>query len=308
MDKIALLLKSYSADLDYARRLLASFNEMNTQGLTLHCVVPESDIHEFGDFASGNVLVHSEETLLGDHLVESPLGDLSVGYANQEIVKLAFWETGFAENYFCIDSDAVLLRPFGAEDFMRDEHTPYSVLVEDKELLIEPSYFKDHWVGREKSIRLIMNEVDLQDPIMRTSHGHQIFSARVLRSFKEEFLTPRGWTYADALLRSPYEFSWYAMWLQKSQVIPVHQREPLMKVFHNEDQHLAAILSGITDADIARGYLGVVVNSNFSRGVGMLATSDSKPEALAPYLSYGELRDLALAKAKDTWKRRRASR
>lgn len=81
-----------------------------------------------------------------------------------------------------------------------------------------------------------------------------------------------------------------------------------MKVFHNEDQHLAAILSGINDADIARGYLGVVVNSNFSRGVGMLATSESKPEALAPYLSYGELRDLALAKAKDTWKRRRASR
>jgi hypothetical protein len=304
MDRIALLLKSYSGDLHYAQRLLLSFNKMNTEELTLHCVVPEADLDAFRNLASANVLVHSEETLLGGHLVAGPLGELSAGYANQEIVKLAFWETGFAENYFCIDSDAVLLRPFGAEEFMRDEHTPYSVLVEDKELLIEPKYFKDHWVGREQSIRLIMDEVDLQDPIMRTSHGHQIFNARVLQSFKEDFLALRGWTYADALLRSPYEFSWYAMWLQKSQIIPIHQREPLMKVFHNEDQHLAAILSGVTDTDIARGYLGVVVNSNFSRGVGMLATSDSKPDALAPYLSYSELRDLALAKAKDTLNRR----
>lgn len=307
MDRIALLLKSYSGDLHYASRLLSSFRAMNVDELTLHCVVPETDLQDFQVYSSENVHVHSEEQLLGHHLVTAPLGELSIGYANQEIVKLAFWETGLAQNYFCIDSDAVLLRPFGAADFMRDESTPYSVLVEDKELLIEPGYYRDHWVGREASIRLIMNEVELHDPIMRTSHGHQVFSSRVLETFKNDFLTPRGWTYADVLLKSPYEFSWYAMWLQKSQVIPIYQREPLIKVFHNEDQHLAAILSGVTDTDIARGYLGVVVNSNFSRGAGLLATSESKPEALAPHLSYGELGSLAAAKAKNTWKRRRGT-
>jgi len=304
MEPVALLLKSYADDLAYARRLVASFRTYNADGLMLHCVVPERDRPGFETLAGENVVVHAEEELLGEHLVSEPVGDLRVGYANQEIVKLAFWETGLAANYFCVDSDAVLLRPFGASDFMRDDHTPYTVLVEDNDLKVEPRYYREHWVGREESIRRIMREVGLDDPIMRTSHGHQVFSGVVLKSFRDEFLAPHGWRYADALAVSPYEFSWYAMWLQKARPIEIHQREPLVKVFHNEDQHLAAILAGITEADLARGYVGMVVNSNYSRGLGVVGHGDDKPSSLAPYLSYGEVGRVAWAKARDTWRRR----
>lgn len=304
MDRIALLLKSYAHDLAYAQRLVASFHAHNPDGLTMHCVVPTSDVRQFLSLAAEDVRVHAEEDLVGQHLVTAPIGDLRTGYANQEIVKLAFWETGLAANYFCIDSDAVLLRDIGADDFMRDDHTPYTVLVEDNDLKAEPAYFRAHWEGREASIRRIMNKVGLDDPVMRTSHGHQVLSAKVLKSFRDDFLVPQGWTYADALAVSPYEFSWYAMWLQKSRVIDIHQREPLVKVFHNEDEHLAAILLGITDADLARGYLGVVVNSNYSRDLGVVDHGDDKPSALAPYLSYGEVGRLLAAKARDTWRRR----
>lgn len=304
MDRIALLLKSYAHDLAYAQRLVASFHAHNPDGLTMHCVVPTSDVRQFLSLAAEDVRVHAEEDLVGQHLVTAPIGDLRTGYANQEIVKLAFWETGLAANYFCIDSDAVLLRDIGADDFMRDDHTPYTVLVEDNDLKAEPAYFREHWEGREASIRRIMNKVGLDDPVMRTSHGHQVLSAKVLKSFRDDFLVPHGWTYADALAVSPYEFSWYAMWLQKSRVIDIHQREPLVKVFHNEDEHLAAILLGITDADLARGYLGVVVNSNYSRDLGVVDHGDDKPSALAPYLSYGEVGRLLAAKARDTWRRR----
>ena len=306
MDRIALLLKSYRGDLDYAKRLLASFHEHNVEGLTLHCVVPACDCELFDPLRGDHVQVHAEEDLVGEHLVSKPVGGLRVGYANQEIVKLSFWESGLAGNYFCIDSDAKLLRPFGATDFMRDATTPYSVLVEDNELKVEPRYHREHWVGREKAIRRIMAEVGLDDPVMRTSHGHQVFSSRVLESFREHFLRPRGWSYADAIAFSPYEFSWYAMWLQMAQPIPIHQREPLVKVFHNEDEHLAAILAGITEADLARAYLGVVVNSNYSRSLGVVEHSDDKVESLVPYLSYGEVGRLLAAKTRDTWRRRSA--
>ncbi|CAB4633587.1 unannotated protein [freshwater metagenome] len=94
------------------------------------------------------------------------------------------------------------------------------------------------------------------------------------------------------------------MWLQKSQDIPVHQIEPLVKVFHNQDQHLEYILRGVTKADIARGYLAVVINSNFARGLTNVSVDESKPDALAPYLSYGELVKTGLAKIKETWVRR----
>ena len=297
VDSIALLLKSYAGDLAYAQRLVESFHRFNADGLTLHCVVPAADLGLFAPLASSSVVVTAEEEVSGPCLVDHPIGGLRVGYANQEIVKLSFWETGRAANYFCVDSDAVFLRPFGVDDFMRDSATPYTVLVEDKDLKTEPTYYRQHWQGREEAIRRIMALVELDDPVMRTSHGHQVFSSAVLKSFARDFLAPRGWSYADAIDASPYEFSWYAMWLQKSKLIPIHQREPFVKVYHDEEQHLAAILSGIGPEDLARAYLAVVVNSNYSRGSGVVSASADKPAALAPYLSYGELARLAMGKA-----------
>ncbi len=44
--------------------------------------------------------------------MSEPVAGIRPGYINQEIVKLAFWELGLTENYFCVDSDAVFVRPF----------------------------------------------------------------------------------------------------------------------------------------------------------------------------------------------------
>ena len=112
-------------------------------------------------------------------------------------------------------------------------------------------------------------------------------------------------TYLDALAIAPYEFSWYNFWMQKSQVIPIHQREPLVKVLHNEGQHFEYILRGISTADVARGYLALVINSNYSRDLGLLSIDSSKPELLAPYLSYGEVSELLQTKVRSSLRRLR---
>lgn len=304
MDRIALLLKSYAGDLVYARRLMQSVSRYNADELPLHVVVPGADITAFSEFTSSKVHLHAEEDVSGSHLVREPIGEVRVGYANQEIVKLSFWETGLCANYFCIDSDAIFLRDFTAEDFMHDEGTPYTVLVEDKDLKVDPRYYREHWTGREQSIERIAEVIGFEEPVLKTCHGHQIMSREVLRSMRDHLLEPRGWDYRDLLSISPYEFSWYAIWLQHTQPIAIHQREPLVKVFHNYDQYLAATLSGVTEADIARAYLAVVVNSNFSRELGPLRVQDSKADALATQLSYGETGRLLRAKLRDTAKRR----
>ena len=306
MDQVGLLLKSYAADHAYAQRMVESFHANNRDRLHLHCVVPTADIELFRSLAAETITVH-DESAFEQYFVDEPVDGLRPGYINQEIVKLAFSETGLLANYFCVDSEAVFVRPFGADDLMRDEHTPYTVLVEDNELKVEPEYYRAHWVGRERAIRRIMDEVGLDDPVMRTCHGHQVMSSTVLTSFMRDFLQPRGWTYADALRISPYEFSWYNMWLQKSGAIPIHPREPFVKVFHNEAQELEYIMRGIGPADIARGYLAVVVNSNYAREIGLgTKTTDgpvTKAEQLAPHLSYAELADLVTTKLKSSARR-----
>lgn len=297
MSRFALLLKSYAGDLAYAQRLVESFNAHNPTGLTMYCVVPPSDVEQFAPLATDTVIV-THEGPLEHHFVSEPLHGIRPGYLNQEIVKLSFWELDLADTYFCVDSDAVFVRDISIDDFIAPDGHPYTVLVEDNELKVEPRYYREYWQSRESMLRHIADAVGLDDAVLRTCHGHQVFSATVLRAFVEDFLRGKNWTYRDALAVAPYEFSWYNFWLQKSRIIPIHQREPLVKVFHHEGQHLEYILRGVTAADIARGYLALVVNSNYSREVGMVSIEASKPQALAQYLSYEELWSLISTKVR----------
>ena len=203
---------------------------------------------------------------------------------------MAFWERGLAENYFCADSELVFVRDFGHDDFMFDDVTPFTVLAEDNELKVDPMYYEQHWRGREQHLRRIQELVGLADPRLLTCHGHQIMSSAVLASLKRDFMDPRGWNYADLLRQSPYEFSWYNFWLQKTQVIHIVAREPLIKTFHNKVQELEYAISGVTITDIARGYLGVVANSNYADAYGSGAVGDPPSKKLARYTSPDVLR------------------
>ena len=302
MPDLAILLKAYAGDFEYAKRLVSSFNAHNQTGLTMYCVVPETDVVQFSPLAGEHVSVLSEAPF-AKYFATEPIQGIRTGYINQEIVKLAFWELGLAKNYFCVDSDAVFVRDITESDFVAPDGSPYTVLVEDNELKVEPRYYRDHWVPREEAVRRIADEIGFDDCVLRTCHGHQVFSATVLRSFVVDFLALRGWTYLDALRIAPYEFSWYNLWLQKSLLIPIHQREPLVKVFHHEGQHLEYILRGVNADDIARGYLALVVNSNYSRDLGLVSVDESKPEALGQYLSYGEVGTLIGAKLRASLRR-----
>lgn len=286
MHRLGFLLKSYAKDFHYAERMVESFHCHNTDGLPLFIVVPDGDMTLFQPLVQHNTQLFSESDFAA-HLVDEPVAGIRPGYINQEIIKLAFWETGLTENYFCADSELVFVRDFRFDDFMYDEDTPYTVLVEDNELKVEPRYYRDHWQGREKHLRHIQRLVGLNDRRLLTCHGHQVMSATVLASLKQDFMDPRDWDYRDLLAEAPYEFSWYNFWLQKSRVISIHQREPLMKTFHHEGQELEYALRGLTEMDIARGFVGVVVNSNYADAFGTSSSDEaghSTEEVLARYV------------------------
>lgn len=289
MASIGLLVKSYAGDLSYAERLMASLDRHNVTELPTWIVVPDADIPAFARFEREHRQVLGE-SVLAEHLVDAPIGQLRTGYANQEIVKLAFWELGLVENYFTIDSDAVIIRDFDRTDLMFDEDTPFTVLVEDNDLKVDRDYFDQYWQGREESLRKIQSEVGLNDPRILTCHGHQIMSATALRSLRDDFLAPRGWDYRSLLEISPYEYSWYNFWLQAKEPIPIKIREPLIKVLHSAEQHTQYALANISLEDVARGYLGIVVNSNFARSWGVDVQADEDPAAtIARYLPWSTL-------------------
>ena len=288
MTAVSLLVKSHKADLEYARRLMDSIGRHNVDGLPVFVVVPPSDVDDFRRISQGVAEV-LPETLLAEHLVSEPTAGFSAGYINQEIVKLAFWKLGTSGNYFCVDSDAQFVRDFASGDFMADDATPFTILTEDKDLQVDPFYFNRIWQGRAKALSVIAQEVGYTGLWPVTVHGHAIFSATVLKSFEEEFLAPRGWDYVDALRLAPYEPSWYNAWLLHRRPIPLIRREPLVKTFHTPVDHLDYALRGLSARDVARGFLAVVVNSNFTRSEGVLSMGDPLEDVLASHVSTGDL-------------------
>lgn len=268
MDKFAFLLKTYEKDFIYAKRLLNSFQKYNRDDIHCYVVVPRKSQEILKDSLSmevkQNLSFIPEDEFEG--LVNKDINELSAGYINQEIIKLSFWEKGLCTNYCCLDSDGEFIRDFFFNDFMYDENVPYSVLVEDKDLKTDPIYYKAFWVNREKALLKIQKELGFKCSKLLTCHGFQTFSSVVLRSFKADFMDLKGYDYIDLMKISPYEFTWYNIWLQKSKAIEIYPCEPFFKTFHIKKHLLYSRMYGVKLDDLARSYLGIIINSNYTNG------------------------------------------
>ncbi len=268
--KFVVMLKTYRDDALYVRRLIDSMARYNVDNVPLYVVCPDEDINIFKEICSRVTATILPESLFQSHLtsefVQLEHEDFTIrpGYINQEIVKIAFWEIGVADNYLCIDSDAEFIRPFYASDFIAPDSFPYTTLTEDFSLIVDSYYYHMcGWEGRKKRIQRINEAIDFPQTNFETSHGCVVFNSRVLKDFYENFMLKNGFSYIGILKICPYEFSWYNMWLQKTKVIPIHKREPIILCFHHEQQLKQYKSAGIALADLARAYVAIVVNSNF---------------------------------------------
>lgn len=266
MEKFAFFLKTYSVDYDRAVRLIDTYRQYNIESIPLYLVCSRGEHHIFSHLGGADVQLFSEEELCKDVFMEDT--GWPAGYLNQAIYKLSFWEMGLCSNYMCIDSDAMFIRPFYRKDFMYDEDTPYTSLEEDNDLRADIYYNRLYWNSRMERIKRIEDELDYHPYHLMTCHGFQIFSGAVLKSLKNDFMKPRGYTYKNLIEISPYEFSWYNLWLQKTQVIPIHPIAYLFKCFHLKQHHIISVLQGMKIEDWAKGYVGIIVNSNYGVGNG----------------------------------------
>ncbi len=289
MQKLVILVKSYSGDIKYVERLLESYSKYNHDKIPLYLIIPEGEFSMFEFFLEYGIKILTEESVTSNLIKDNSIRNIRPGYINQQIIKLAFWELELCENYFVMDSDGVFIREFYLTDFMFDSDTPFSILVEDNELQVDPIYYNQYWEERKRLIRNIQHAIGYEDSRILTCHSFAIFSCKVLESLNRNFMMPNNYNYSDLLKISPYEFSWYNMWLQKDKTIHIEIKEPLIKFFHQKSHHIEYINKGVTISDLARGFLGYNINSNYSRNYGVVNYEDdsiylfSKKEIIAHF-------------------------
>lgn len=161
-EKFIFMLKTYRGDLEFADRLISSYHKHNRDDIPICIVVPQLDLPLFRHFESMNVTLIPEESI-PTRLAPQSSNPRDSGYINQQVLKLAFYRLGIADNYMCLDSDALFIRDFGFEDFLHPDGLPYQVLVEDKLLKCDPDYFKTHWAARSKNLDEIAAVLGIED-------------------------------------------------------------------------------------------------------------------------------------------------
>jgi hypothetical protein len=284
VDNFGIMLKSYGPDLQYAKRFLESFVQHATEPIPLYVVVPDQDMSAFTEVFASHATV-LPESLWADQLVDYPIHGNNPGYINQEIIKLAFSEHGYLGNYLCADSEAVFIRPFSSHDFMDSSGFPYTFITEDHELHVDPVYFDTYWTGREKFLIRIREFLELPATPIATCHNMAVFSSEQVLGLKK-CLSERGLNWAGALEISPYEFSWYNFWIEKMLGSARKIREPIVLMLHQSHQHLEYSLKGITESDLARGYVAVLINSGFAQDHGVIDFQEPVANTLSRYVSY----------------------
>lgn len=273
MDDIAFLLKSFRGDYVYYKHLIETYTKYNSDHIPLYVVVPKEDLDLFKvDYKDINVLSENELLKQDKYLYNRKI---SMGYINQQIIKLSFWEMGLCKNYFCIDSDCYFIKFFHKSDFLKKEDEPYTIVYDDRELMTAPYYYAMYGKNRDRYNRIIKSELEFEEEVnLFSCHGFGILSSKVLRSLKYDFLDAKNLSYRDIIMKAPVEFTWYNYFLQKSNVIRIYPASPLIKAYHTEKQMNEELKRGVTESSLRRYYIGVVINSNFGKTSGYCSLDD----------------------------------
>lgn len=264
MEDFAFLLKTHIEDLEYANRLLKSIMKFNVDKITVY-IISEKNLEN--KLIINESFVFIDENKFNDFLIPSQNDSNSykgfkIGYLNQQIIKLAFWELGLCNNYMCIDSDILFTREFFKTEFVQNKK-PFTFYSEEKNLITDEKYYSFYFNGLEKYRLIIKEYLGIIDEELKNCHGMGIICSETMRKFKINFLKENSLTYSEIIIKAPIEFTWYTYWCQKIHT-DLNLKEIPLKVYHTYYQYSYDLIFSSING-INKLYLGYIMNSNWSK-------------------------------------------
>jgi hypothetical protein len=276
MQDFILFCKSYRKDVFRAKRLIASIATFNQDKIPFYLSVPQEDLALFTQEINwADLNRQGEFHLMADESIVQANTDLETkksleryyampGYLSQQIIKAEAWRKIDCENYLCLDSEAVFMRPFFLHQFMFNASEPLTIMHPNTEFLTLAK--KLH---KNKEIEhFFKDNQQLRDEFNRTGEAAQdwdfgpaplIWSKKVWQSLETNHLIPSGQTIWDVIERLPFEIRWYGEALLKFKAIPLHPHGPLFQVIHYDWQR--KYLPPFEQTK----YLGILSQSNWDK-------------------------------------------
>ena len=268
MKDLVLYCKSYRNDFLRLQRLLSSIEQYNDDQIPFYISTPVADkeilekiLGEHGSYT----WVADEDIVAANPKAVFEQYQTMPGGLSQAIVKSEFWRLKISENYLCLDSDCVFIRPFHRLNFLNNDGVPFTVLHQNKEffqLANNRGQAKVQANLRAEAQR-VQTLFDRHGPEFYCAPAPFIWSAKVWESLDREYLTPKGITLWDLVTPQYPETLIYGEALLKYQAIPLLAIEPLFRVYHYDWQYFMMKRLGETQDQLCSNYLGVLYQSNW---------------------------------------------
>ena len=269
MHNIIIYIGTSIRDLTQYTYLLNSIRAHNIDNIPVYTCVNDNDIEVFKQkFSNYNV------TFLKDSDVYKTYMD-NVWF-KQQIIKMNFWRLGIAEHMVQIDSDSFFIRDFRVSDFLVEEHVPYTLIHENKELKEffarynlqdckrqenNICFIEQGFANNSKKIRQLFNTSHITTDY---DYGHPpcIWSNKVWQTLFESYMEPNGLTYETLLQIANSEQQWYGETLLATRLFQIYPKENLFKTFHFPSNYQEFKTTDKLE-DLKYNYFGVCLQSNW---------------------------------------------
>lgn len=279
MHDLVLYCKSYRNDFLRLKRLLASITRFNADGLPFYISTPKADQALLTEIVGqqGYIWVEDEEIVRANPQADFEKYQAMPGGLSQQIIKSEFWRLGLTENYLCLDSDSVFIRPFYRSDFMAVDGNPYTVLHQNKELF-QLATDRGH-LRVERDLRAEAERVKVlfarSGPNFYCAPAPFIWSAKVWQSLDREYLQPKGMSLWELISPAHPETLIYGEALLNYRAIPLIAIEPLFRTYHYDWHYYLMSRLGETEEKLRQNYLGAIYQSAWESELNLGASQKS---------------------------------
>lgn len=258
---------TFRKDLLRTVKLAESIRKHNVSNIPFYISAPTKDVELFKEYLNGfEVFIFDERDifLANPKLDIKKLYDIRGGL-RQQVIKSEFWRLEIATNYLVLDSDCIFLRNFSESDFIVKDDVPYSIIHEGRDVLqaterFGPKKIRQHFLADREPVMAALGRKGVSYDF---GYAPFLWSGKVWESLDQNYLTPNGMNFLDAVMLCGSEFTWYGESLIKFRAIPIYPREQLFKHYHYEHQLWADQVLGYKEKLLAYDYLGVVYQSNW---------------------------------------------
>lgn len=269
--KLAIYCKTYFRDFERVKKLLKSINEYNKDNIPFYISCPYSEL----PLLQRTIGVEGYEYIRDEDIYKArpPF----VGWKSQTPIKLNAYTMIPATNILIVDSDAFFIKDFYESDFIAYDDVPYTQMYENKSLaelekVLKGVNYKTN--GYSKCMRAYREVLGgKSNKIYDYGPNPHLWSTKVLKHMKENYLEPNGLTFETFSLAIEQKYpgihsretAAYGEYLLATKCIDIVPTGPFFKVYHWKELWDFEQGTGLELEDnIKENYLGIIMQSNWS--------------------------------------------